>query len=143
MFERELYAPIVSGAQRAGWCLFRINDGSVGRKPCDIVGCDGTGRGVMLEAKVVRGNLPTCIPWSLFEKHQKPWLQAFAQRGAIALVALYSTSTDKLTVVQITRHYVDQAIHTLPHVIMACKGDLSADWIRLGLIVDRPEIVQR
>lgn len=91
MKEASLYPPLVAGALRCGWPLYRIRDDAGGRKPFDIGGCSARGLGVALEAKVIRSSLTTegYMPWDLFEPHQQQWLRVFANTGAIALAVFY------------------------------------------------------
>lgn len=86
------YQPLVVGALRAGWALYRIEDGGYGKKPCDIGGLSADGRGVILEVKVVERRLlySDVLPWKQFEPHQIGWLKVAKQRGGLPVVALFS-----------------------------------------------------
>lgn len=89
--ETTLYGPLVEGARLEGWKLFKIVDGSFGQKPGDIAGAAPTGRAVLLEVKSPRRRMEPgdVIPTQLFSAHQVHWLRAFAEVGALALVALW------------------------------------------------------
>lgn len=100
MLEASLYAPLIAGALQENWPLYRIADGSPGKKPFDIGGCDPLGRAVGLEVKVIQCRLISgaTIPWQQFELHQRAWLRAFTVARADALAALYCEQTKDLTV---------------------------------------------
>lgn len=108
MNERELYQPLIRGARTEGWALFRLHDGAAGKHPFDIGGVAPGGKGVALEAKVVRSmgrpslSLPT--DWGAFEAHQTAWLKLYAEAGAIALVSLYFVSTGQMMLRRVLAH---------------------------------------
>ena len=107
MLEATLYNPLVKGALSENWLLFRIADGSYGKKPFDIAGCAPNGRAVAVEVKVVkRFFFYQPMKWHLFEQHQVGWLTAFSESGGIALPMIYSENTQKLYAF----HY-QQALH--------------------------------
>lgn len=100
MREANLYAAIVTGANREGWSLFRISDLAPGRKPFDIAGCAPNGLAVGLEVKVT-ANQPQpdrTFSRSIFQTHQIEWLESYSEAGALALVTIYSTSDSRLVV---------------------------------------------
>lgn len=89
MREADLYAPIVGGMAADGMRVFRIADGSAGKKPFDAAGCTAGGRAVGLEAKAPTAVEAARLQWALFETHQRAWLRDYARRGALALAAVY------------------------------------------------------
>lgn len=92
--ETTLYNSIIKGAELEGWLLFKIVDGSVGKKPFDICGLSHDGRAVAIEVKVCRNlKLPDYLPEHLFKKHQLAWLREYAKRGAISLALIYHCGT--------------------------------------------------
>jgi len=105
MQEASLYPLLVDGAIEEGWQLFRIADGSPGRKPFDVAGAAPDGRAVGVEVKVVRTEF--CpdhpLPWELFAVHQMAWLKLYGKVGAIALAALYEERTGAMGLYQIKR----------------------------------------
>jgi len=78
--ESDLYAPLIAGANREGWRLFRIEDGSWGRKVADIAGITSTGRGVLVEVKIGNGPL---------RANQEAWLKEYEAKGGLGLIARY------------------------------------------------------
>jgi hypothetical protein len=99
------YQPLVIGALKAGWGLYRIEDGGYGRKPCDIGGFDNEGRGVILEVKTIEYSLSKDepLPWGQFELHQKEWLFLAEERSALSLVALYTKSSGEMQLYHVQR----------------------------------------
>lgn len=94
MKEAAHYQRLIQGAMRQGWFLYRIADGSPGRKPFDIGGTSPCGLAVGLEVKVV-DHLPregAALPWQIFAIHQRAWLETFAKTGGVSLAGLYSKS---------------------------------------------------
>lgn len=103
MKETELYAPVVAGMLSEGHAVFKIADGSVGKKPFDIAGTTLNGLAIGLELKIWKTKNATeteaeSIPWQLFETHQIAWLKAYAAKGAIALGGVYYPSDGLLRV---------------------------------------------
>jgi hypothetical protein len=104
MNERDLYRAMILGAQLERWALYRIADGSPGKKPFDIGGCCPQGYGVGLEVKISKARAPAfprvanLLPWSQFEVHQIMWLKLFAESGAMALAAIYYEDVKELRI---------------------------------------------
>lgn len=87
--ERSHYPAIIDGARLNGALLYRIVDAPMtGKKPFDIMGISGMGRGVGIEVKLSKKD-SLDSPLKLLEAHQLNWLKAFAARGGIALVIVY------------------------------------------------------
>lgn len=90
MTERQLYQPLIKGARREGILLYRIADGSPGKKPFDIGGCGKDGVAIGLEVKLVCKISPLGnFPWNLFPEHQLNWLKAFSKMNARGIIAIY------------------------------------------------------
>lgn len=95
--ENDLYNPIITGARSAGFHLYRLYDGTLGKKPFDIGGIAPDGRAVGLEVKYYRHKMNTklhdngeaVIPWSSFEVQQIAYLKAFARNGGLPIVYIY------------------------------------------------------
>lgn len=103
--ESDHYGSLWKGANAEGWHLFRIADGSVGKKPADITGCTPDGVGVLLEVKsfVRRASWATDSPhWPAYAIHQKAWLRHYAEACAMPLVAEYDESRREMRVYLIT-----------------------------------------
>lgn len=98
--ENELYNPIINGAKYSGMHLYRLYDGTIGRKPFDIGGITEDGRAVGIEAKFYRrntklhGNGEAVIPWSSFEVQQRAYLKVFAANGGMAISYIYYEKLD-------------------------------------------------
>jgi hypothetical protein len=107
--ESDLYLPMVEGAKADAWRLYRIADGSPGRKPFDIGGFAPGGVGVGLEAKIVRSYpaVSSGIPWAAFAPHQRSWLEDAAAIGGLPLVALYSLEDRGLRIYRLYRGEFD------------------------------------
>lgn len=106
LLENKLYLPLTDGGDHENWLLYRIADGSNGKKPFDIGGCDPYGVAVGLEVKVT-GERATDVgghplPWGLFEIHQRWWLREYARQRALALVGLYYDSTKEMRIYRLT-----------------------------------------
>ncbi len=88
--ENDAYGPLIRGAFKQRWVLYRIADGSWGKKPFDIGGCDHNGRAVAIEVKAVRGDSwpSRPPPVHLARSHQLAWLEAIATVGGRAYFAL-------------------------------------------------------
>jgi Holliday junction resolvase len=119
MTETDLYSPIVAGMNSEGFAVFKIADGSVGKKPFDVAGVCPDGISVAIEIKIEKqadmGTL-TVVPVGLLSGHQSSWLLAYARRGAHAALAVYYTRERQLrvwvlkpgtTVVAVELHRVD------------------------------------
>jgi hypothetical protein len=95
MRESDHYGRLWRGANAEGWSLFRIADGSAGKKPADIAGCSPTGVAVLVEVKLLREGRPRASPgaqfphWPAYELHQMAWLRRYAEAGALAIAAEY------------------------------------------------------
>lgn len=116
MQEADQYGPLWKGANSTGWHLFRIADGSVGKKPADIAGVAPDGRGVLIEVKTIRqtsNRLPqggvARVDWKLYATHQRAWLARYAEAGALAIVAQYDEQLREMHLWPLTRaeHFYD------------------------------------
>lgn len=110
MNESDQYGPLWKGANAFGWRLFRIADGSVGKKPADIAGVAPGGRGVLIEVKTIKqttNRLPqggtARVDWSLYATHQRAWLAQYAEAGALAFVAQYDEQLNEMWLWPLTR----------------------------------------
>ena len=89
--ERDYYNSLCRGANLEGWALYRIGDGTWGKKPFDISGVSPHGEAVALEVKRVESTHPLTkkLPWHQFAAHQLNWLKVYASRPlSLAIVAL-------------------------------------------------------
>lgn len=86
--ERFYYKGLIEGAATEGWTLFRLEDGSFGKKAFDIAGIAPTGQAVGLEVKALDECSLAFVPWSHFSTHQRMWLFEYASQGGIALAAV-------------------------------------------------------
>ena len=115
--EFDLYAPLINGARRDRWFLFRIADGSFGRKPFDLAGSASNGLAVGLEVKVVN-KLPEQwqpFPWNLFSTHQIEWLKLYADQNSYALMALYDYIIANMRIYKLTSSAkIDAAVANIP-----------------------------
>jgi hypothetical protein len=86
MKEHESYQIIIKAATKHGYALYRIEDGSYGKKPFDIGGCSPDGKAMAVEVKLVLGTYDDdkILPFGMLAEHQRNWLEAFATRGGIA-----------------------------------------------------------
>jgi hypothetical protein len=99
MLEKDLYKGIIDGARSEGWLLFRIADGTLGKKPFDITGCAKDGKAVAVEVKVDRRTNTNIDNFQgLLEVHQVNWLKAYSMNDAYALVLIYQN--EQLVVIQ-------------------------------------------
>lgn len=122
MTEADHYGPLWQGANSEGWHLFRIADGSVGKKPADIMGCSPNGFGVIVEVKsgIRRANWRADSPhWPDYAVHQKAWLRLYAEASAISLAAEYDELQREMRIFMITS--VDQ-VHEIvsPTPVYSC-----------------------
>lgn len=96
MKESDFYKPIIDGAAREGFRLFKIEDAGFNKKPFDITGVAPDGRGVAMEVKYIRGKvdlawvLPLSDPkWFGPEReHQVAWCRQYARQGGLGLVVV-------------------------------------------------------
>lgn len=98
MLEKDLYKRLYQGANSEDWALYRIGDGTWGRKPFDLGGVGPNGEAVALEVKVV-GSFQHLkpLPWQRFAPHQIEWLRTYAVRDqALAIVGIYFETARKL-----------------------------------------------
>ena len=107
MQERDIYDMIIKSANAVGWHLFRIADGSVGKKPGDIAGCSVNGIAVLIECKIFnirpsRADINRPI-LSVFAPHQLVWAHRYAEANALALLAEYDVSRRELCIFMMTR----------------------------------------
>lgn len=94
--ESSLYKPIVVGANKENWSLYRIGDSPYGRKPFDIGGADPDGRSVAIEVKIATAFNGQIFPWDSFEAHQLTWIKRINEVNGIGLLAIYEVSTSKM-----------------------------------------------
>lgn len=109
MSERQHYLDLSHGAHLEGWEITRIADGSLGKKPFDFFGVTNTGIAIALEVKeITQGIPPHSLPMKCFEgrEHQITWLNLYADRGAIALVAVYHKPTRRMMLFDTSESYV-------------------------------------
>ena len=99
MTERSLYSPLIKGALKENWALYRISDAAfTGRKPFDIGGSTNEGLAVGLEVKlVVKLDQWDEFPWKIFEDHQLAWLQAYSKIKALGICAIYEGQSGQMT----------------------------------------------
>ena len=147
MKEADLYLPIVAGALSERWGLYRIQDGTPGRKPFDIGGTSPLGRAVGLEVKIIRApidwNAP--IPWNLFAKHQRAWLAAYCRSNALALVGLYDSVGRTLYIFRLKWRNDDiKPLRELCYVALEKrtveKTEFYAGWQELLEKIDRQDL---
>jgi len=101
MNERELYQPLIKGANAEGWLLWRVKDGTYGKNPFDISGVAPDGRAVGFEVKkLIRIREDQPIGWSVFESHQLAYLKAYQKHGGHAIMGFYGTSDNRLILVR-------------------------------------------
>lgn len=96
--EAEYYLDILRGGNFDGILLTRINDGSVGRKPCDIIGATDKGRFVGIEVKLINAWEPSMTTLgtkelALFEPHQLAYLREYGMRNALSFGIIIRTPT--------------------------------------------------
>lgn len=105
MREHNLYGPIIQRARAEDFLLYRLRDQTTeGKNPFDIGGTTSCGKAVAMEVKVLDGRFVSdniSISWSIFEIHQRTWLKAFCDKGALALIALYFQTDDLLMVLRL------------------------------------------
>lgn len=105
ILETSLYEDIIRGARLEGWLLFRITDGSPGRKPFDISGSAPNGLAVGVEVKVWRKKgLPTKVPWDQFESQQVHYLVQYAKRKSYAFALIYCDKEQKMLMFRLTEN---------------------------------------
>ena len=121
---------MVRGGLADGWALYRISDGSSGKKPFDIGGCSPQGHAVAIEAKVIRtGMTPSTIPWCQFESHQVSWLKLYSSINGMALAALYYEHTKSLHVIYLNSPDVfDWPINQLTNFYLRRQTQLWRGW---------------
>jgi hypothetical protein len=102
--ERSLYPELIKGALLDGWALFRIGDGSYGKKPFDIAGASKHPEclAVGIEVKLI-GEIPElgAFPWDhLFSDrtHQLNWLSTYASLGCVAGIAIYEAKKSTMKI---------------------------------------------
>lgn len=98
MKEADLYADVVSGMLADGLAAYRIQDGSVGKKPFDVGGATGGGLGIACEIKSPTAAEANFLQWGPFERHQVQWLRTYAGLGALALACVYDRERHLLLV---------------------------------------------
>ena len=125
--EKELYNPIIAGMVAEGWTMFRIEDGSFGKKPFDIAGIAPDGKGVGLEVKLTNKYDSEEFPWKLCSSHQVSWLKEYAKKGAYSLLAIYTLDDNKLRIWELW-----DDLNTYGHMEMILdKFKRYAGWDRL------------
>ena len=100
MTERELYKPLIVGAKQDEWHLTRISDnpGHV-KRPFDLFGFTKKLRPLAIEVKLVAELSPyEKFPWNLLELHQIKYLEFYAKRGCLGLIAIYEGKPRKMNV---------------------------------------------
>lgn len=98
MRESDLYADVVGGLLREKCCVYKIADGSAGKKPFDVGGVTPWGDGIGLEIKAPSRAEANGLDWTLFEPHQVRWLRAYALSGAVSLAAVYDKKSHVMLV---------------------------------------------
>lgn len=131
MQERDIYDMIIKSANAVGWHLFRIVDGSKGKKPCDVAGVSKSGLGVFLECKLwekrpVRADINRPV-LTAYAPHQLVWAHRYAEANALALLAEYDVSRRELCIFMMTQpEHFEKAHSFLPYHF---RSPLNAvDW---------------
>lgn len=121
MTERQLQTMLVKGANFDHWQLFKITDGSVGKKPMDISGFGPMGLAVCCEVKLLNNSLNDRrqLPLSEFSPHQIAWLNRYAEAGAHAIIIIGDLS------VKIVRCFTIFASCEKPWNKQMLQGDYS------------------
>jgi hypothetical protein len=96
--ENDLYADVIGGLLREGCAVYKIADGSVGKKPFDIGGCSRDGHAIGLEIKAPNRAEANGLDWALFEPHQIRWLRAYASFDGVSLAAVYDKKSHVMLV---------------------------------------------
>lgn len=136
MTESDHYGALWKGANAERWSLFRMADGSVGKKPADIAGCSPEGIGVLIEVKLIKNTRPSVGPslphWDMYATHQKAWLRKYAEAHAIAIAAEYDVSRREMRLFPIIDPEQIESVADPPHSILFRKIDeLYIEWWRL------------
>lgn len=136
MLERELYSRLVDGADAEDWLMYRIADGSSGKKPFDIGGRDHQGNAIALEVKVsseaVEKVSDRPLPWRQFEMHQRAWLGEFARPHSLSLIGIYYEESKTFSVYRLLRNEPDDLPRSTYHVgnLTCSKGEYRG-WKKL------------
>lgn len=139
MDESDHYGALWQGAKAEGWNLFRIADGSVGKKPADIAGISPSAIGVLIEVKLIKRRRPNWTDayphWPSYELHQQAWLAKYAEANAIAIAAEYDEASRRMLCFVLTlKHefYIQHGPeHEVPYVIMEREPN-QYRWIYTG-----------
>jgi len=134
MRESDQYAPLWKGANSEGWRLWRIADGSVGKKPCDITGVAPNGLGVCLEVKSFDRRAPQYADspvWPLYASHQIRWLDLYAEAHALALAAEYDETRREMRLFWI-RYLDKQTDRPTPYMRLTRETDGHGGQLWLG-----------
>ncbi len=127
MKEADAYKRIINGAFRARWALYRIADGSWGRKPFDVGGVDAGGRAVAIEVKYQRGKRWGGFPpIGLLEPHQLVWLEAVARNGGRAYLALANDAG--CAFVPVSEGWRGRLIEEVTEFTVSWEEGFSASW---------------
>jgi hypothetical protein len=127
--ENDLYADIIGGMLREGCRVFRIADGSAGKKPFDVAGVAPGGAGVGVEVKAPSRAEAVGLDWALFERHQVQWLRAYAHHGAVSLAAVYDRQARRLLVWRLTD--AGDTCCRPPDASLAREGGFFVGWAAL------------
>lgn len=88
--EKTLYQQLIKGARTEALILFRIEDGSFGKKPFDICGVCQDGRAIAVEVKEVSSlDLNKPLPEHIFAEHQLKWLAVYQLSRALPLIVIH------------------------------------------------------
>ena len=93
MIEAHLYQPIIAGMLADHFAVYKIADGSFGKKPFDIGGMSHNGLPIGCEVKAPKVAEAHSLPWALFERHQVAWLRTYAAMGGLSLACVYCRHT--------------------------------------------------
>lgn len=132
MTESDQYGPLWKGANSEGWSLFRIADGSVGKKPTDLAGCAPDGRAVLIEVKLFKEPRSSWAAWSpswqRYEAHQMAWMRRYAEAHALAIAAEYDAPRREMRLFVIEHAEQVGSAFEVRSAVMRKAGDLWAGW---------------
>ena len=130
--EISLYRPLIEGALNEGWALWRVQDGSFGRKPADCAGISPSGVGVLLEVKVYDKVLfpGSRIPNQLLRFNQNAWLAEYARLKAYSLVAIYNDTLNEMWVFRILHpNQLERSTLVSELICIELKLDGKGRWV--------------
>jgi hypothetical protein len=114
MTERDLYIPLIRGANCEGWRLYRYPDLASGSKPFDIGGVSPTGVAVALEVKLYRRDLENITEAiKALHPHQLSWLEAYGSRSALGLLGAASMDGRYVRLIQLFSNWRYHALDDL------------------------------